>query len=601
MGERRGTSAEGAADEVAEAGSGTGESRSELSPARDQWSAWERSVPGRPGVPPASGEDAPHHRADAGAQAGTPAPARPDEAPDHPDPAEAQQEADVEEREAGEDGEAAPSPWSIPLTLVEDLSGLGEEDDRQPTGPDSLADKGGTEAAAAGTRRAPEATSFDVWSRARRPGGVEKTQTGPAEPDGGRGREELEEVAQASADAGAAGASQVSQGADGDVDVARSRAGGDTNAGDAARAPRDGGDAGADAVTSRADRGPAPDWGPAADRGTDVAATRTGGSAAADRDSGEADTGGDAQAPRADRDAGTDGAARAPRADGDADTDGAARAPRTEADADADAARAPRTEGDAGADAAARASWADGDAGADGDARAPKASGDLAADRDGGQAGVGGDTPASRADGDAGDGAAAGRAAADSTTAPADSGAASGTKGDAAADTDANDDKAGAHAGTGSRTAPGSVTATAGPVLGTAAEARDAAPPAPGNAAGPPSASGPQASDGAQASEGAQASDGAQAKEAAGGPATGRSGPPAGTQKDQGRAGRSQTPEGNAVVIVPGVARYHRSACILIRFLGADDLETSTVREAEANGCVPCRACEPQKPLSDGS
>jgi hypothetical protein len=52
------------------------------------------------------------------------------------------------------------------------------------------------------------------------------------------------------------------------------------------------------------------------------------------------------------------------------------------------------------------------------------------------------------------------------------------------------------------------------------------------------------------------------------------------------------------VVIVPGVARYHRGGCILIRFLGGDDLETSTAREAEANGCVPCRACEPEKPLS---
>ncbi len=52
------------------------------------------------------------------------------------------------------------------------------------------------------------------------------------------------------------------------------------------------------------------------------------------------------------------------------------------------------------------------------------------------------------------------------------------------------------------------------------------------------------------------------------------------------------------MVIVPGVARYHRGGCILIRFLGGDDLETTTAREAEANGCVPCRACEPEKPLS---
>jgi hypothetical protein len=52
------------------------------------------------------------------------------------------------------------------------------------------------------------------------------------------------------------------------------------------------------------------------------------------------------------------------------------------------------------------------------------------------------------------------------------------------------------------------------------------------------------------------------------------------------------------VMIVPGVARYHRTGCILIRFLGSEDLETSTRRAAEADGCIPCRACEPDKPLS---
>ncbi|HCU91228.1 MAG TPA: hypothetical protein DHU96_00055, partial [Actinobacteria bacterium] len=52
------------------------------------------------------------------------------------------------------------------------------------------------------------------------------------------------------------------------------------------------------------------------------------------------------------------------------------------------------------------------------------------------------------------------------------------------------------------------------------------------------------------------------------------------------------------VTIVPGVARYHRSGCILIRFLGGDDLETTTRQAAEADGCVPCRACEPDKPLA---
>jgi len=58
---------------------------------------------------------------------------------------------------------------------------------------------------------------------------------------------------------------------------------------------------------------------------------------------------------------------------------------------------------------------------------------------------------------------------------------------------------------------------------------------------------------------------------------------------------------GDTVSIVPGVARYHRNGCILIRFLGGEDLETSTRQEAEANGCIPCRACEPDKPLSDGN
>ncbi|MDR0344034.1 MAG: hypothetical protein LBI49_13200 [Nocardiopsaceae bacterium] len=50
------------------------------------------------------------------------------------------------------------------------------------------------------------------------------------------------------------------------------------------------------------------------------------------------------------------------------------------------------------------------------------------------------------------------------------------------------------------------------------------------------------------------------------------------------------------VTIVPGIARYHRPGCILIRFMGEDDLESSTRGEAEQDGCVPCRACQPDKP-----
>jgi hypothetical protein len=53
------------------------------------------------------------------------------------------------------------------------------------------------------------------------------------------------------------------------------------------------------------------------------------------------------------------------------------------------------------------------------------------------------------------------------------------------------------------------------------------------------------------------------------------------------------------VTIVPGVARYHRSECILIRFLGPDDLDITTKQAAEADGCVPCRACQPDKLTAD--
>jgi hypothetical protein len=79
--------------------------------------------------------------------------------------------------------------------------------------------------------------------------------------------------------------------------------------------------------------------------------------------------------------------------------------------------------------------------------------------------------------------------------------------------------------------------------------------------------------------------------------ASGRPGPAAGTREGHDRGGPSDHLD-DEVVIVPGVARYHRGGCILIRFLGGDDLEIATAREAEANGCVPCRACEPEKPLS---
>jgi hypothetical protein len=47
------------------------------------------------------------------------------------------------------------------------------------------------------------------------------------------------------------------------------------------------------------------------------------------------------------------------------------------------------------------------------------------------------------------------------------------------------------------------------------------------------------------------------------------------------------------VTVVPGIARYHVPGCILIRFLGAEDLQEMTREAAESSGCVPCKACRP--------
>jgi hypothetical protein len=49
------------------------------------------------------------------------------------------------------------------------------------------------------------------------------------------------------------------------------------------------------------------------------------------------------------------------------------------------------------------------------------------------------------------------------------------------------------------------------------------------------------------------------------------------------------------VSVVPGITRYHKSDCQLIRFLSADDLEVMTKRAASEAGCVPCKACKPDQ------
>jgi hypothetical protein len=62
-------------------------------------------------------------------------------------------------------------------------------------------------------------------------------------------------------------------------------------------------------------------------------------------------------------------------------------------------------------------------------------------------------------------------------------------------------------------------------------------------------------------------------------------------------------PEGRAggeVTVVPGIPRYHRRECILIRFLTDADLQTMSLRAAEAASCVPCKACQPDTPPAAG-
>jgi hypothetical protein len=57
----------------------------------------------------------------------------------------------------------------------------------------------------------------------------------------------------------------------------------------------------------------------------------------------------------------------------------------------------------------------------------------------------------------------------------------------------------------------------------------------------------------------------------------------------------AQTPATDGeVTVVPGVPRYHRAECILIRFMGEDDLDKMSLKSATESGCTPCRACQPE-------
>lgn len=97
----------------------------------------------------------------------------------------------------------------------------------------------------------------------------------------------------------------------------------------------------------------------------------------------------------------------------------------------------------------------------------------------------------------------------------------------------------------------------------------------------------------AEADDGAAADGNGRAAVASGGGGSDNS--DAGEHADGGADGGA-TPMDDEVTIVPGVARYHRRGCILIRFLSDGDLETTTRREAEAIQLVPCKACQPDEP-----
>ena len=53
------------------------------------------------------------------------------------------------------------------------------------------------------------------------------------------------------------------------------------------------------------------------------------------------------------------------------------------------------------------------------------------------------------------------------------------------------------------------------------------------------------------------------------------------------------------VTVVPGVPRYHHPHCLLIRFMGEDDLDKMTLGAARQAGCTPCRACLPDQAEAD--
>jgi len=140
-------------------------------------------------------------------------------------------------------------------------------------------------------------------------------------------------------------------------------------------------------------------------------------------------------------------------------------------------------------------------------------------------------------------------------------------------------------------------TTKAGPPLGAeavpsagAARGRDAS-----GKAGPPSAAEP-ASMAARSGKPAEAKSGsADAKPAEPARAASSAEPAASGAEPAGKpaVGDDAGQQEGRVTVVPGVPRYHDENCILIRFMGDDDLQRMSLGAATAAGCTPCRACQP--------
>ena len=60
-----------------------------------------------------------------------------------------------------------------------------------------------------------------------------------------------------------------------------------------------------------------------------------------------------------------------------------------------------------------------------------------------------------------------------------------------------------------------------------------------------------------------------------------------------GAAEDDAAPEAALVAVVPGVPRYHRTDCVLIRFMPEGDVKKLSVEAAKDTGCTPCAACQP--------